>query len=124
MALTAKKLAHILANRTTMRIGRTVQVAAVFRTEYGGQRAVAVAMVLKQGPTADPATVDQTLQQNNEYVAECPLEVDPRQMAYIALTGGALDDASIAAAWQLEVIGYLLAGLSGDRWILHLRRFR
>jgi hypothetical protein len=124
MMLDAAKQARVIANRARMRVGRTVQVAAVYRTVYGGQRAMAVALVLKQQGTSNPIMANQTTVLANEYVAELPLEIDPRPIAYIALTGGAIDDASIAAAVQLEVIEYRLSGLVPDRWQLTLRRLR
>ena len=60
----------------------------------------------------------------NEYLAELPLAVDPKPVAFFALSGGALDDAAIAAAIQLEIIEYRLAGLVPNRWQLTLRRLR
>ncbi|HVC79695.1 MAG TPA: hypothetical protein VNL35_04235, partial [Chloroflexota bacterium] len=58
-----------------------------------------------------------------------PLEVDPRPIAYIALTPvtagvPALDAASIATAIQLEIVAYRLSGLAPSRWQVTLRRLR
>src|SRR5258708_2890088 len=60
MALDTVKQARVIANRARMRVGRSVQVAAVYRTVYGGQRAMAVALVLKQQGTSNPIMADQT----------------------------------------------------------------
>jgi|GEM_PF-2573975 hypothetical protein len=124
MTLDAAKQAHVVANRDRIRTGRTTEVAAVYRTAYGGQQAVVVPIILKQQGTSNPAVEDQTGAFANEYLAELPLDFDPRPIAYIALTGGASDDASIAAAIQLEVIEYRLSGLVPNRWQLTLRRLR
>jgi hypothetical protein len=124
MTLDAGKQARILANRARIRSGRTIAVAAVYRTAYGGQQAVAVSLILKQQGTSNPATEDQTSTFANEYLAELPLEIDPKPIAYFALTGGALDAAAIASAIQLEVIEYRLSGLVANRWQLTLRRLR
>jgi hypothetical protein len=124
MTLDAVKQARMVANRARIRVGRTVQVAAVYRTAYGGQQAMAVPLVLKQQGTSNPVTEDQTRMFANEYLAELPLEIDPRPIAYFALTGGAIDDAGIAAAVQLEVIEYRISGLVPNRWQLTLRRLR
>ncbi len=127
MALTplnASKLAHIAANRVTMRLGRSIGVAAVYRTAYGGFQAVSVQIVLKQVDSADPLVRDQTEKTINEYLAELPVDVDPRPIAYLALTDGAIDDASVAAAIKLEVLSYRKVGLALDRWLLELRRMR
>jgi hypothetical protein len=124
MMLDAVKQARMVANRARIRVGRTVQVAAVYRTAYGGQQAMVVPLVLKQQGTSNPVTEDQTRMFANEYLAELPLEIDPRPIAYFALTGGAIDDAGIAAAVQLEVIEYRISGLVPNRWQLTLRRLR
>jgi hypothetical protein len=122
--LDAGKQARVVANRDKIRAGRTMSVAAVYRTAYGGQQAVAVSLILKQQGTTNPATEDQTSTYTGEYLAELPLTVDPKPIAFFALTGGALDAASIAAAIQLEVIAYRLSGLVANRWQLTLRRLR
>lgn len=124
MPLDVRKAARIVANRATIRAGRTIQVAAVYRTAYGGQTAMAVSVILKQQATINPAVEDQTSKAVDEYLAEWPIEVDPRPVAYLALTGGATDDASIAAAPLLEIVAYRQSGLVVDRWQLTLRRLR
>ena len=122
--LDAGKQARVVANRDSIRIGRSISAAAVYRTAYGGQRAALVTLILKQQGTSNPATEDQTSMFANEYLAELPLAIDPKPIAFFALTGGALDDAAIAAAIQLEIIEYRLAGLVPNRWQLTLRRLR
>ncbi|HXT33997.1 MAG TPA: hypothetical protein VN837_00340 [Chloroflexota bacterium] len=129
MSLTPAKVQRILANRAIMRIGRAAPVAAVYRTAYGGEAARAVSLILKQQGTNDPATEDTVSRQVSEYLAEIPLEVDPRPIAYLALTPvtdgiPALDAASIAAAIQLEIVAYRLSGLVPSRWQVTLRRLR
>jgi gamma-glutamyltranspeptidase len=124
MTLDAGKQARVVGNRARIRTGRTITVAAVYRTAYGGQQAVAVPLILKQQGTSNPATEDQTSTFANEYLAELSIEVDPRPIAYFALTGGSLDDAAIAAAIRLEVIEFRLSGLIANRWQLTLRRLR
>jgi hypothetical protein len=124
MMLDTTKRARVVANRDKIRAGRTTSVAAVYRTAYGGCQAVAVPLILKQQGTSNPATEDQTSTFNNEYVAELPITIDPKPIAYFALTGGALDEAGIATAIQLEVIEYRLSGLVPNRWQLTLRRLR
>jgi hypothetical protein len=129
MSLTPAKVQRILANRAIMRIGRATPVAAVYRTAYGGETARPVSLILKQQGTNDPATEDTVSRQVSEYLAELPLEVDPRPIAYIALTPigagvPALDAASIAAAIQLEIVAYRLSGLVPSRWQVTLRRLR
>ena len=136
--LTPAKIAHMAANRAIMRQGRMVGVAAVYRTAYGGYQAVSLQITLKQVDSADPLVRDQTEKTINEYLAELDIGVDPRPIAYLALTGGATDDASVAAAWRLEVLSYRRVGFGavpsepatvqdgpiGDRWLLELRRMR
>jgi hypothetical protein len=78
MSLTPAKVQRILANRAIMRIGRATPVAAVYRTAYGGETARPVSLILKQQGTNDPATEDTVSRQVSEYLAELPLEVDPR----------------------------------------------
>jgi hypothetical protein len=124
MPLDVRKAARIVANRATIRAGRTMPVAAVYRTAYGGQTAMVVSVILKQQATINPAVEDQTSKAVDEYLAEWPIEVDPRPVAYLALTGGATDDASIAAAPLLEIVAYRQSGLVVDRWQLTLRRLR
>jgi hypothetical protein len=129
MSLTPAKVQRILANRAIMRIGRATPVAAVYRTAYGGETARAVSLILKQQGTNDPATEDTISRQVSEYLAELPLEVNPRSIAYFALTPvtagvPALDAASIAAAIQLEIVAYRLSGLVPSRWQVTLRRLR
>jgi hypothetical protein len=124
MTLDAGKQTRIVANRARIRSGRAITVAAVYRTAYGGQQAVAVSLILKQQGTSNPATEDQTSTFANEYLAELPMEIDPKPIAYFALTDGALDTAAIASAIQLEVIEYRLSGLVANRWQLTLRRLR
>ncbi len=114
--LSPAKLAHMAANRAIMRQGRMVGVAAVYRTAYGGYQAVSLQITLKQVDSADPLVRDQTEKMVNEYLAEVPLSdadgrpLDPRAIAYLALTGGATDDASVAAAWKLEITSYRRVG--------------
>ena len=123
--LDSRKIARIVANRLTIRGGRTIQVAAVYRTAYGGNTAVTISIILKQQGTAQPAVLDQTSVVANEYLAELDLAIDPRPIAYIALTpNGATDDASIAAAVLLEILEYRQSGLIANRWQLSLRRLR
>ncbi|HVA88256.1 MAG TPA: hypothetical protein VNL71_00295 [Chloroflexota bacterium] len=129
MSLTPAKVQRILANRAVMQIGRAAPVAVIYRTAYGGVTARAVSLILKQQGTNDPATEDTISRQANEYLAELPLEVDPRPIAYIALTpvtagSPALDAASLAAAIQLEIVAYRLSGLVPSRWQVTLRRLR
>ncbi len=129
MSLTPSKVQRIINNRATMRIGRTVAVAAVYRTAYGGQTAMPVNLILKQQGTNNPVVEDTISHPASEYLAELPLEIDPRPIAYFALTPLqhgtlALDAASIAAAIQLEIVAYRQSGLVPDRWQLTLRRLR
>ena len=124
MPLDARKAARVVAVRAAMRAGRTTQAAAVYRTAYGGQTARAVALVLKEQDRSDAATLDQEGLPVAEYLAELPLEVDPRPIAYLAFTGGATDDASIAAARHLEIVRYHQGGLVPNRWQVALRRLR
>ncbi len=129
MSLTPSKVQRIINNRATMRIGRTVAVAAVYRTAYGGQTAMPVNLILKQQGTNNPVVEDTISHPASEYLAELPLEIDPRPIAYFALTplqngAPALDAASIAAAIQLEIVAYRQSGLVPDRWQLTLRRLR
>jgi hypothetical protein len=129
MTLDARKQAHIVANRAIQRAGRTTPVAAVYRTAYGGQIAAVVALILKQQGSSDPRVEDQTGKTAAEYIAELPLDVDPRPIAYFALTpvtngAAALDADSIAAAIQLEIVAYRQSGLVPNRWQLTLRRLR
>jgi hypothetical protein len=118
-----------VANRAAQRIGRTTFVAAVYRTAYGGQIAMSLELILKQQGSSDPAVDDQTGKVATEYIAELPLEVDPRPIAYVALTPvsngtAALDAASIREAVQLEIVAYRQSGLVPNRWQLTLRRLR
>jgi hypothetical protein len=135
--LTPSKLAHIVANRAIMRQGRMVGVAAAYRTAYGGFQYSSVQIVLKQVDSADPLVRDQTEKMINEFLAELDPSLDPRPIVFFALTGGATDDASVAAAWKLEVLSYRRVGFGvqptgadvqdgppGDRWLLELRRMR
>jgi hypothetical protein len=122
--LNSAKLAHIVVNRVAMRQGRLITVAAVYRTAYGGRQPQALGLLLRQVDSADVLVRDQTEKMINEYLAELPVEVDPRPIAYLALTGGALDDASVAAAIKLEIISYRQVGIALDRWLLELRRMR
>jgi hypothetical protein len=129
MALTPAKIRHILANRTIMRVGRTTPVAAVYRTAYGGQTAAALNVILKEQGTNDPTVEDTIARRAGEYVAELPLEVDPRPIAYLALTPvtngvPALDEASIGTAIQLEIVSYRQSGLVPSRRQVTLRRLR
>jgi hypothetical protein len=129
MALTPAKIRHILANRAIMRAGRTTPVAAVYRTAYGGQTAAALHVILKEQGTNDPTVEDTIARRAVEYVAELPLEVDPRPIAYLALTPvtngvPALDEASIGAAIQLEIVSYRQSGLVPSRRQVTLRRLR
>jgi hypothetical protein len=124
MALDTRKAQRVQANRAVIRAGRTIAAAAVYRTAYGGQTAVQISLILKQQGTSNPAVEDQTSTFTNEYLAELDLAIDPRPIAYIALTGGAVDDASIAAAIQLEILEYRQSGLIPNRWQLTLRRLR
>jgi hypothetical protein len=124
MTLDVGKQARVVANREKIRAGRTISVAAVYRTAYGGQQAVVVPLILKQQGTSNPVTEDQTSTFANEYLAELPVTIDPKPIAYFALTGGALDAAAIAAAIQLEIVQYRLSGLVANRWQLTLRRLR
>jgi hypothetical protein len=129
MTLDPRKQAHIVANRAVQRVGRTTVVAAVYRTAYGGQTAISLELILKQQGSSEPAVVDQTGKATAEYIAELPMEVDPRPIAYLALTPvsngvAALDAASIAAAVQLEIVAYRRSGLVPNRWQLTLRRLR
>ena len=129
MSLTPAKIRHILANRAIMRIGRTTPVAAVYRTAYGGQTAVALNLILKEQGTNDPTVADTISRRVAEYTAELPLDVDPRSIAYLALTPlsngvPALDQASITAAIQLEIVSYRESGLVANRWLVTLRRLR
>ncbi len=129
MALTPAKIRHILANRAIMRVGRMTPVAAVYRTAYGGQTAEALNVVLKEQGTNDPTVEDTISRRVAEYVAELPIEADPRAIAYLALTPvtagvPALDEASIAAAIQLEIVSYRQSGLAPNRRLVTLRRLR
>ncbi|MGH2387881.1 MAG: hypothetical protein ACRDIE_06710 [Chloroflexota bacterium] len=129
MALTPAKIRHILANRAIMRVGRTTPVAAVYRTAYGGQTAAALNVLLKEQTVDDPTVEDAAARRTVEYVAELPLEVDPRPIAYLALTPvvngvPALDEASIGAAIQLEIVSYRQSGLVPSRLLVILRRLR
>ena len=79
--------------------------------------------------SSDPTIEDTISRRVAEYSAELPLEVDPRSIAYLALTSvtndaPALDEASIAAAIQLEIVSYRESGLVADRWLVTLRRLR
>jgi hypothetical protein len=127
--LDARKVAHMAANRAKLKAGRAEPVAAVYRTAYGGTTAVSVTMLLKQQMSHDPAVEDRTGTADVEYIAELDLAVDPRSMAYFALTPvtngvAATDDASIAAAVKLEILGYAQRGTVEDRWLVQLRRLR
>ena len=122
--LDARKVARIARLRAIVRQGRTVQAAAVYRTAYGGLRAEAVGLVLKERGEPDPAVIDEEGIQTIQFVAELDIAIDPRPIAYIALTGGAVDDASLAAAERLEVLRYARVGIVQDRWLLTLRRMR
>lgn len=125
MPLNARKAARVVANRVLIRAGRTTSVAAVYCTAYGGRTARAVEVVLKQQATSAPQVVDvEGGATAPEYLAEWPIEIDPRPVAFVALTGGALDDAAIDAAIQLEIVTYRQAGLAPDRWYVALRRLR
>jgi hypothetical protein len=122
MPLDARKAARVVANRARVRAGRAIAVAAVYRTPYGGRTAQAVTVVLKQQATSAPEVMDQEGRAVAEYLAEWPIEIDPRPVAFLALTGGLLDDGAIAAAIQLEVVTSRQSGLVPDRWHLALRR--
>ena len=122
--LDARKVQRIVANRAAIRAGRTIAATAVYRTAYGGQTAQPIALILKDQGTSDPAVEDQTGTFTNEYLAELDLQIDPHPIAYIALTGGATDDASIAAAVHLEILESRQSGLIANRWQLTLRRLR
>ena len=122
--LDARKIARIARLRAIVRQGRTIQAAAVYRTAYGGLRAESVALVLKERGEPDPTVIDEEGIQTIQFVAELDIAIDPRPIAYIALTGGATDDASLAAAERLEVLRYARVGLVQDRWLLTLRRMR
>ena len=125
MALTPQKIAHIIANRALFRTGRTTAVAIVYRTAYGGHTAVRANIILKQQGSSVPTALDTAGMVVNEYLAEFDLIIDPSAVAYVALTpGGAVDDASIAAATLLEVLSYRLSGLVQDRYQVSLRRLR
>ena len=129
MSLTPAKIRHIMANRAIMRIGRITPVAAVYRTAYGGQTAAALNVILKEQGANDPTVEDTISRRVAEYTAELPLEVDPRSIAYLALTSvtngvPALDAASIAAAIQLEIVSYRESGLVPNRRLVTLRRLR
>jgi hypothetical protein len=129
MTLDPRKQAHIVANRAVQRVGRTTVVAAVYRTAYGGQIAQSLELILKQQGSSEPAVDDQTGKAAAEYIAELPLDVDPRPIAYLALTPvsdgvAALDASSIAAAVQLEIVAYRRSGLVPNRWQITLRRLR
>jgi hypothetical protein len=129
MPLTPAKIRHILANRAIMRVGRLTPVAAVYRTAYGGQTTAALNLILKEQGANDPTVEDTISRRVAEYVAELPIEVDPRPIAYLTLTPvnngvPALDAASIAAAIQLEIVSYRQSGLVPNRRLLSLRRLR
>ena len=129
MSLTPAKIRHILANRAIARVGRTIPVAAVYRTAYGGQTAAALNIILKEQGTNDPTVEDTVSRRAAEYTAELPLEADPRPIAYLALTPvtdgvPALDEASIGAAIQLEIVSYRQSGLIPNRRQVTLRRLR
>ena len=124
MTLDTRKALRVRTNRAAMRAGRTVQAAAVYRTSYGGIRADAVTLILKGQGSSDPAVADTGGSTAAEYLAELDLAIDPRPIAYLALTGGATDPASLAAAIVLEIVDYRQAGLVPDRWEITLRRLR
>jgi hypothetical protein len=129
LMLDARKVAHMAANRAKLRAGRAEPVAAVYRTAYGGTTAVSVMMLLKQQMSHDPAVEDRTSTSDVEYIGELDLAIDPRTIAYFALTPAtgdvaATDDASIAAAIKLEILGYGQRGTVENRWLLELRRLR
>lgn len=124
MPLDARKIARIVANRVLIRQGRTTPVALVYRTAYGGQTAVAANIILKAQGSSQPPALDNTGMVVNEYLAEFDLSMDPSTVVYVALTGGATDDASLAAAPLLEVLNWRLSGLVPDRYQVSLRRFR
>jgi hypothetical protein len=127
--LDARKAAHMAANRERLKAGRAEPVAAVYRTAYGGTTALSVSVLLKQQMSHDPAVADRTSTADIEYIAELDLAVDPRAIAYFALTPvtngvAATDDANIQAAIKLEILGYGQRGTIENRWLLQLRRLR
>jgi hypothetical protein len=125
MALNDRKIAHIRANRTRIRQGRLTPVALVSRQLDGTLSALRAEIVLKQEPLTEPTTEDQSGLAVAEYRAEFPLELDPRLLAYVALTpDGATDDASLAAATLLEVLHARPAGIVANRWQVALRRLQ
>jgi hypothetical protein len=124
MPLAARKIARIVANRATMRQGRTTAVALVYRTAYGGQTALRADIILKGQGSSQPPVLDQAGMVVNEWLAEFDLSIDPATVAYVALTGGATDDASLAAAVCLEVLSWRLSGLVPNRYQVALRRWR
>jgi hypothetical protein len=124
MPLDARKIARIVANRAILRQGRTTAVALVYRTAYGGQTAMTAQIILKAQGSSQPAMLDQAGMVVNEWLAEFDMSIDPSTIAYVALTGGATDDASLAAAVCVEVLSWRLSGLVPNRYQVSLRRFR
>ena len=125
MPFNANAQQRVVANRARMRNGRTVQVAAIQRSGYGGYVASTISIILKQKGSSDPETEDQIGTFAGEYLAELDLSVNVPAIAYLALTpNGATDDASIAAAQKLEIVQYRQSGLVPDRWQVSLRRLR
>lgn len=120
----ARAVARVIANRVAMRNGRTTKVAMLQRSQYGGYVATSIAVILKQRGSSNPAVEDLAGTFTGEYLAEMDMAIDAPSIAYLALTGGATDDASIAAAQWLEVVQYRISGLVGNRWQVSLRRLR
>ncbi len=122
MAIDDRAAARIRANRERMRQGRTTAVALVFQQVGGTHTAVRAAIVLKQQALTLPQTDDRSGLAVSEYLAEFDLTIDPRTVAYVALTAdGATDDASLAAAPHLEVLSSHQAGLVPNRYQVTLR---
>ncbi len=116
---------HVLDNRAKIRAGRTIQVAAVQRSGYGGVTATTVSIILKQRGTSDPLTEDQISTFAGEYLAELDIAIDLPAIAYFALTpNGSTDDTAIGLAIKLETVQYRQSGLVANRWQLTLRRLR
>ena len=70
-----------------------------------------------------PQTEDEVSLFTGEYLAELDISQHPESIAYLARTpNGVTDDASIAAAYKLEIIQYRKSGILFNRWQVSLRR--
>src|ERR1019366_7200756 len=85
LMLDARKMARIVANRAKIRQGRTTRVALVWRQSDGSLLASAADIVLKQGGSSEPDTIDQEGLVVSEWLAEIDKAYDVASLASIAL---------------------------------------